>query len=368
MRQTLHWICGSPSPYNSFLFRTLAAQPDIDLTVHFIRPSLETHPWQSEMGGFKSRTYQRVLGLDWHLLRLAAYDWRSFFVVAGWNEPTMIVLLNLLSTSRRQFAIWTDTPSLSRKRHPLKSYPRTIWLRWLFARATRVMGTGLPALSVLRQMGCPERHLVNFPYFVDIMAYPARPEIIKRQSLVFASSGRLHADKGYDIALSALARVYRGRPDRFKYKLAGTGPAAEKLARQAHELGIDESVEFLGWLEPSELTYFHATADVFLHPARVEPYGVAVLEAMASGLIVIGSDATGAVLDRIQSGVNGFVHRSDNVDDLVKRIFEVVDHAENMAPIQIAARQTAEEWPVSRGVNVIKQMLANCRKFTLKRE
>src|SRR5262249_10522253 len=152
----LHWICWHATPYNNYLFRTLASQPDIDLHVHFVFPAIPTHPWQGiSPEGFSSRCYERTLGVDRELLQLAARDRRSLFVLGGWNEPTLQVVATALACRGRPFVLWTDTPDLGARRGAVKSFARSRWLQWIFTRSMAVMGTGPPALAALRQMGCP---------------------------------------------------------------------------------------------------------------------------------------------------------------------------------------------------------------------
>src|SRR5262245_4050627 len=171
-RRQLHWICWTPTHYNDFLFRSLAADPSIDLTVHFIESTLPSHPWKSSFGhGFRSRTYNCVLGLDWYLLRLAACDRSSFFVIGGWRDPTIIAVINLLITLHRPFAVWTDTPDIRRERHTVKAWLRMLWIKRVFSHTRYLMGTGLPALLILEKIGCPKNKLVNFPFFVDLNTF-----------------------------------------------------------------------------------------------------------------------------------------------------------------------------------------------------
>jgi type III pantothenate kinase len=278
-------------------------------------------------------------------------------MIAGWHDPTMQFVSSILALRRRPFFLWTDTPDMRAGRGKLKAAARLAWLRWLFSKATAVVGTGCTALSALKDMGCPAGKLVNLPYFVDLDAFAPGPRRSDDTTTVYGSSGRLSEQKGYDLALEALARVYEGRPDAFVYRIAGIGPEADRLQQQAKNLGIAHRVELVGWLEPDNLPEFFSSLDVFLHPARYEPYGVAVLEAMASGKPVVGSDAAGVVVDRIRNGVNGFVHRSGSVADLVARIREIPCGRDGMERIGKAARVTVEEWPVSRGVDVIRSII-----------
>jgi hypothetical protein len=62
------------------------------------------------------------------------------------------------------YVIWTDSPAITARRHPVKAFLRSAWLRWRFARALAVMGTGSMALDGLAKIRCSRSKLMNFPY------------------------------------------------------------------------------------------------------------------------------------------------------------------------------------------------------------
>lgn len=364
MSFSIHWLCEHPTPYHHFLFQTIAEDPEINLTVHFRERALGSHPWQSDMtSGFKSRYFQRTLGLDWNLLKLAVREKSSFFIIAGWSKPAQIALISLLSAAHRRFALWTDTPTVGRPMSLFKVLFRRVWLQGAFRRASFVMGTGKPALAALSLMGSPKEKLVNFPTFIDLDFFSPRPGSGESHGgkLTFLSSGRLvNSLKAYDLALRALALArdrlnLSGNP--FRYVLAGSGPDQERITALARELGLASQVELAGWLEPSQLANFYRRGQVLLHPSNHDNYPNAVMEAMACGLAVIGSDVTGVVLDRIRHGENGLIHRMGDVEDLTAQIVLALEHPEKVAAMGAQARITAEEWPASRAVSIVKGML-----------
>lgn len=358
---TLHWITVIPTPYQNSLFCTLAEEPAFELMVHFYHGGSASHPWTTNLTlGYPSRTFRRRFGLDWRLIREALRTRTTFFVIGGWNDPTVITIINILSIMRRPFAIWTDTPDLDLSRHVVKAKLRGWWLHRVFRHARYVMGTGKPALDALYIMGCPKKKLVNFPYWIKLDAY--RSEIHPADEdnpVIFLSSGQLiNAHKGYDLAIRAfgLVRQWTGRAD-FIYRIAGTGPDRENLAKLARSVGVDSQIEFVGWVEPDALPSFYQSGQVFLHPALFEPYGVVVMEAMASGLTVIGSDKTSAVADRIVHMCNGLIHRTNDVEHLAEQIMYVLTHRDILEPMGRAARRTAEEWPLSRALQIVRDLI-----------
>ena len=128
--------------------------------------------------------------------------------------------------------------------------------------------------------------------------------------------------------------------------------------QQASELGLAERVKILGWLEPKAIIEQLASADVLIHPSPVhEPYGVVVIEGMAAGKPVLASNVTCAGLDRIEEGVNGFIHPAGDIKAITDHLNYFLDRPKEAAKMGQEAIETAHKWPVDRGVNIIKSFL-----------
>ncbi|MEB3285105.1 MAG: glycosyltransferase family 4 protein [Candidatus Sericytochromatia bacterium] len=106
--------------------------------------------------------------------------------------------------------------------------------------------------------------------------------------------------KGLSTAIQALARW--GDPDAHLL-VVGRGPEGE-FRKLAEDLGVSEYLHFAGFVADPR-PYF-AASDVFLFPTLYEPFGMVVLEAMASGLPIITTRLAG-VSDVIRNGVEGYL-------------------------------------------------------------
>ena len=97
---------------------------------------------------------------------------------------------------------------------------------------------------------------------------------------------------------------------------------------------------------------------MLIHPSPVhEPYGVVVIEGMAAGKAILASNLTCAGLDRIEEGVNGFIHPAGDVQTIVDHLNYFLDRPEDVAKMGQAAIKTAHQWPIGNGVNIIKSFL-----------
>ncbi len=104
--------------------------------------------------------------------------------------------------------------------------------------------------------------------------------------------GRLVHEKGFHLALEALASVTRERGD-VRFVVAGAGPAEAQLRRQARRLGLDGSGRFLGWVGDEMLRTLYRVADLCVVPSIYEPFGIVALEAMAGDCPCVVADTGG---------------------------------------------------------------------------
>lgn len=105
----------------------------------------------------------------------------------------------------------------------------------------------------------------------------------------FLTVRRLSPRMGHELLLEAFAAVRDRHPDAHLF-IAGDGPLREDLEERATELGVAEATTFLGYVPDEQLPATYATADVFVLPTTaLEGFGLATLEALASGTPVVGT-------------------------------------------------------------------------------
>jgi 2-deoxystreptamine N-acetyl-D-glucosaminyltransferase/2-deoxystreptamine glucosyltransferase len=121
--------------------------------------------------------------------------------------------------------------------------------------------------------------------------------------------GRLSVEKGGDILIDAAARLKeQGVP--FNLRIAGTGPEEARLRAQARAGEVDDSIDFLGKVPRRQLGTLYCSADVVCVPSRSDTLPTVVLEAMAAGVAVVGSDA-GGIPFLLGDGAAGWVFPSE---------------------------------------------------------
>jgi len=105
-------------------------------------------------------------------------------------------------------------------------------------------------------------------------------------------NGRLSIMKGPEFFLRAAKKVLE-KDENVYFIISGTGDMLEKLIEMTYDLGIADHVKFLGFTPPEKTPFLYAAADVYVLPSVVEPFGITVLEAIASNTPVITSKTSG---------------------------------------------------------------------------
>lgn len=375
MAKRLYILHKLPTPYNDELFRALGVDSDIELQVFHLWRGSERRPWKIQMGmGYPNFYMQPKWGIDWHSLHLAWCDRNSLFMIGDWAHLPAIALLLARIIRRSPVTLWADTPQEHLKRPFWKRIPRTFFLRWLLSHVDVVFGTGRPARRVLIAMGAPTEKVVDLQFTVDLkrpLKVAQHFEATRRAKalrtsvgcgdagVVFGMSGTIDlAKKAQDIGLQAFARCAAGVETPVGLLIAGTGKDLSQLQALAANLNIADRVNFLGWQESDGMDAFNIAIDVLLHPAHYDPFPLVIVEAMSWSKPIVGTGTSGAVEEKVEDGVNGFVVPPGNVQQMAAAMMRFVHDPSFLKSAGHAARAATEAWPIARGVCVVKGELS----------
>lgn len=148
--------------------------------------------------------------------------------------------------------------------------------------------------------------------------------------IVIGYAGRLVREKGIQVLLRALAAVH----GTWELRILGSGPLYDSLASMARELGIEARVHFSPWAASDQMPGFYQSLDMLVVPSLTRPnwkeqFGRVIMEAMACGVPVIGSDS-GEIPNVV--GDAGIVVPEGDVAALARAIDQLIQYpAERLA-------------------------------------
>ncbi len=148
--------------------------------------------------------------------------------------------------------------------------------------------------------------------------------------------GRLDKEKHIDDILHAMKKVIEKLD--ICFVIAGNGAERKNLESLSEHLGIRDHILFLGFVPDADLQNLYPLADCFVIASTAELQSIVTMEAMASGLPVIGADAA-ALPELIQDQENGLLFPARNIDALAEKIIRMFSDS----PFRLRAKRKSLE-------------------------
>ena len=181
------------------------------------------------------------------------------------------------------------------------------------------MSSGLKSDMLEYVQGNKEIEVI--PNMVDSELFKCNfKEIDSNDEFKFLSVGYLMYKKGFDLLLKAF-KVAFINDNKVKLIIGGDGEENKKLKELAKELGIENKVEFLGYISRERVAEEMGKCNCFVLASRFETFGVVYIEALATGKPVIGTK-TDAINDIINEN-NGLIVNKDNQEELVNALIKM---------------------------------------------
>ncbi|MEV8588568.1 glycosyltransferase [Streptomyces sp. NPDC051180] len=153
--------------------------------------------------------------------------------------------------------------------------------------------------------------------------FPEEPS--RRTAKQVVSIGRLHEEKGVDMLLDAWSEVAPRHPD-WTLRVYGSGEEEQALKRQAEELGLSGSVEWMG--RTNDVPGVLRESSLFALSSRGEGFPLALMEAMATAVPCVAFDVAPGVREIITDGENGMVVAPGNTTEFARRLDELISDKE----------------------------------------
>ena len=168
----------------------------------------------------------------------------------------------------------------------------------------------------LLQQGVPPARVCVIPNFSSL-APAEQPRPLSPGVLTYVSYGRIVAKKGFDLLLRAFRELLKAGVNA-RLIIAGDGPEREALTLLAQRLQLGDAVRVCGW--SNDVASLLASGDIFVLPSRDEPFGIAVLEAMASQIPVVATRTRGPL--EVLNDELAFLAEVDDVTSLTKAMMQ----------------------------------------------
>ena len=295
------YIARYHSPTMERKIALLAAQPD--LLVSLVRPTI----WKD---GYGRVAIETIAQDDYHVVPVpmvgrADNPHRTLYrtidfsmrearpdIIHAEEEPDSLAALQIVLArrlcARRAKLVLHTWQNVDR--------PKSALVRWVVRMTLRgadaVLGANREALAVLARLGYRGRTGVIPPMGVDTGVFRPQGGAVTSEGICLVYAGRFVPEKGLDTLIQAMAMT----DTCVSLRLIGDGPAKSSLVDQVRSLDLAERVDFLPPMSPSELASAMDDSYALVLPSRTtavwqEQFGRVLVESMACGTPVIGSDS-----------------------------------------------------------------------------
>jgi glycosyltransferase involved in cell wall biosynthesis len=391
----LAYVVTHPIQYQAPLLRRIAQEPGIDLTV-FFGSDFSVRGYKDKgfgvelswdiplLEGYRSEVFPNLRDtgaisplspISRGILRRLrnpdgspAFDALWVHGYASLNAQHAILAANLLGIP---VLLRSDSWLADRVRSPLKLFLKHLFMQALRPRIAAILIIGSANAAYWSHYFGPSFPQFLLPFAVD-NAYFARraseatatqPALRAELNLepgrpVILFASKLQTRKHCNHLVEAVAALHNKLPSNPYLVIVGDGEERANLEAQVHTLGLT-NVRFAGFQNQSAMPRFLQLADVFVLPARHEPWGLIVNEAMAAGCPAIVSSDVGCGPDLITNAVDGFVYPVGDVPALTAALAATLATPGTTAAMAEAARRRIATWSFEEDIQGLRRALAH---------
>lgn len=353
-------------PYH--LARALALMPLGGIEPYFIElaASQKKYPWLADKRKLLGRlitlthkAYEQCSSREIARKAVAALERLrpAVVVIAGYNHRPMRAAAAWARRNGRGVVLLSETAPWD--------FPRSWWREalkraWIRRYVDAALVGGQPQRAYAASLGVDPARIWDRYNVVDNEHFAKRCEAIRAEGAAqriqaglpeyyFLYVGRFVRQKNLPLLLRAYRRYRELCADPWRLVLVGDGPLRNDLVQIARDAGLNDIV-WAGFKQSDDLPLYYAFANCFVMASILEPWGLVVNEAMASGLPVLVSRRCGCATDLVQPGNNGFIFEPGNPDELARLMLDISARSAQQlgsmgrASRMIIARWTPEAW------------------------
>ncbi|MCI8557484.1 MAG: glycosyltransferase family 4 protein [Lachnospiraceae bacterium] len=306
-------ITNIPAPYRVDFFYYLQTQvPEMKFYIIYSSTTEDNRRWEVNQEKIKNSFFLESFTIKVkkrydtkyiHIprgVRQALDRIRPDVVIGSEYNPTIIQAVCYCKRRGIPYVSWTDGTLFSERN--INRFQKVL-RKYVICSAAAYIASSTKSKEAQQFYGADSDKIRISYLTVDVDRY--RQERCRTQERRLLCVGSLIERKGMDLLLRACARIQEQTS--WHLVLAGQGPEEAGLRRLAKSLGIEEKVEFLGYLNQKELLQEYERSFCLVLPTREDCFALVILEAMCSGLPVICSRYADGAYDLIEEGINGYI-------------------------------------------------------------
>lgn len=183
----------------------------------------------------------------------------------------------------------------------------------------------------------------TLPYAIPDLKINENTEERTNKDIAFALIGIVNERKAQDIFIKSIKQLSNEEIDKSRFYIIGSYDSGEYASRIIEESKKLKNIIVTGNLTREEMNNIYSKIDIVVCPSREDPLPIVMTEGMMYRKPCIASDSTGTA-DYIKNGINGFVCKTEDVEDLCGKMRYFINHPEKIEEMGDEARKVYEEY------------------------
>jgi len=380
-------ITTHPIQYNAPMFALLAARGNVKVKVFYTwGDSVLNNKYDPGFGknitwdiplleGYEFSFIQNIAadpgshhfrGIDNPTLVAEIKNWKAdAILVYGWNFKSHLKVLRHFKGKktilfRGDSNLLDENPGFS-----IRKLFRKILLKWVFLHIDVALYVGKANKAYYLKFGVQERQLKFAPHAVDNARFISGTKNNFRQQLgipenmvIFLFAGKFEKKKNPGLLINAFMKM--NNPEACLF-LVGNGELEGDLKQKVNSFNSDvkSRIHFIDFKNQQSMPGIYKSANVFVLPSRGpgETWGLAVNEAMASGLAVLVSDKCGCSRDLVIENENGYTFRSEDIEDLMGKMEKIMLNKDYLSFMGAASQTKISNWTFDKICEAIEDTI-----------
>jgi glycosyltransferase involved in cell wall biosynthesis len=295
-------------------------------------------------------------------------------------QPDVVAIPGLYDKGALSSLLWcrrNDVPCILMSDTSERDFRRHAWREWIKRQVTAhysaALVGGQAQKRYLCKLGMPEHRIFTGYDVVDNDYFSAKAGEARDNALhhrrqyslperYFLSSTRFIPRKNLLGLICAYAEYRKRTLSPWDMVILGDGELMPQVKCHLSALDVQDHVILPGFIQYEGLPHYYGLASCYVQASIAEPWGLAVNEAMASGLPVLASDACGCVPDLLRDGVNGFTFDPRDTADIAEKMRRISQADGSLDAMGQMSRQIISNWPSSAfGNNLWQAAELACR-------
>jgi glycosyltransferase involved in cell wall biosynthesis len=217
------------------------------------------------------------------------------------------------------------------------------WLTRILWRNAAKITANSEGLADLARRFYPGKKIEVIPNGVDACFFSQRETVSTKDELTLLTVGRVSRQKNIERLVAVMKRLKDLHPGKFKLKIVGDGPERDRIEQLVADAKLEGEISFCGWIAREELPRYYQQADIFVLASDFEGMPNVMLEAMASSLAIVATEAPGTV-DLVEPERNGFLVSKQRLEAFDEAVLRMKEDSRYLLKLQQSSYAIAQKY------------------------